>query len=209
MARKAQRSYHHGDLAKALVRAALTLVERDGVEAFSLREATLMCDVVVSSAYRHFPSKDALLHAVADIGFAALADAMEAELRAATAKLRGTRGAEAALVATGRSYIRFAVARPNLFRLMYGPHGPRGGGRDPRSDAPAHRISQMLVQALQDVLAAYHNKDASLGRNKVIAWAAVHGFAMMVIDGIWPPQGEAALAATIEALGQAVLRSLR
>src|SRR4051794_32040621 len=107
----APRPYHHGDLANALARVSLELVEERGVEEFSLREAASRCGVAVSAAYKHFASKGVLLEAVADVGFAALADRMESRRRRATRGLEGTRRAEAALVELGRTYILFAIER--------------------------------------------------------------------------------------------------
>jgi AcrR family transcriptional regulator len=202
-------TYHHGDLANALARVAFELVERRGAEEFSLREAAARCGVAVSAAYKHFASKGELLHAVADRGFHALADEMERRLEVATQGARGTRRAEIRLFELGRIYILFATRRPHLFRLMYGPNGPKGGAGDRRLDAPARRISTLLVGALDEVATRYRHRATSPAANKVIAWAMVHGFSMMVIDGVWEPPSDEALEGMIRELGRAVLRSLR
>ncbi|APR82185.1 Transcriptional regulator, TetR family protein [Minicystis rosea] len=204
-----RQSYHHGELAESLSRVALELIEKDGVEAFSLRDAAARCGVAVSAAYKHYDSKAAILHAVADLGFQTLADRMKDEGERSTRALTGTRAAEARLVATGRAYILFASEHPNLFRLMYGPHGPKGGGTDARPDAPARRLTRLLVGSLKDVLTAYGKEDADVEVHMVIAWALVHGFSMMVVDGVWTKPGKRALDDMIAELGQAVLRSLR
>lgn len=202
-------SYHHGDLAGALLVVSLELIEQSGVEAFSLRDAAARCGVAVSAAYKHYASKGAILGAVADVGFEALGDRMEREIELATPNLHGRREAEARLVATGRAYVLFASERPNLFRLMYGSQGPKGGSGDKRPDAPARRLSRLLVQALEDVLAANGKRGAEVETHKVIAWAIVHGFSMMVVDGLWKKPGKKALDDMIAELGQAVVRSLR
>ncbi len=205
----ARSTYHHGDLADALLVVSLELIEQSGVEAFSLRDAAARCGVAVSAAYKHYESKGAILHAVADVGFAALGDRMQKEIDLATPHLHGKREAEERLVATGRAYVLFASERPNLFRLMYGSVGPKGGSGDERPDAPAHRLSRLLVRALEDVLAANGKRGAEVEKHKVIAWALVHGFSMMVVDGLWTKPGKKALDDMIAELGQAVLRSLR
>lgn len=207
--RRVADAYHHGDLERALVDTALALVEESGAQDFSLRDAAERCGVVVSSAYRHFASKNDLLLAVADRGFAALADAMEAEVARATHGLCGREEAEVRLVALGRTYVLFATDRSNLFRLMYGPFGIRGGRGDPRPDAPAHRSSTLLLAALHDVQCAYGRADTDLETSKLVAWAAVHGLSMLIVDGVWEPADRSALEAQIAELGQTVLRSLR
>lgn len=208
MTARRRAAYHHGDLANALVDAAYDLVAKRGLMDFSLREAATVCGVAVSSAYKHFASRDELLLAVADRGFAELAARMEARVKAATRGLEGAPRAEAALFQLGRAYIQFAAERPWLFRLMYGPIGPRGGGDDRRPDAPARRLSMLLARALAEVRGAY----GTVGdphADLVIAWSIVHGFSMMVIDGVWRPPGRKAFEDMIAAIGQAVLRSLR
>src|SRR5260370_8670028 len=57
--------YHHGDLRRVLIGAALGLVEEGGVEAVSVREAARRAGVSPGAPFRHFPSRDALLTAVA------------------------------------------------------------------------------------------------------------------------------------------------
>ncbi len=203
---KRRTAYHHGDLTNALVRVSLALVEEHGVEEFSLRDAAARCGVAVSAAYKHFADKDALLGAVAEFGFAALGDRMVERVQQATRGRRGKRRAEAALVELGRTYILFAIERPKLFRLMYGPIAGAGSGR---RDSPAGRLSVLLVEAISDVMRAYGHAPAKLEANKTIAWALVHGFAMMVVEGLWTSGDERALHAMIAELGAAVLRSLR
>ena len=65
----AKSTYHHGDLANALVKAALELVEQGGAEAVSLRDLTQSLGVSRAAPYRHFEDRDALLAAVAARGF--------------------------------------------------------------------------------------------------------------------------------------------
>src|SRR5205085_12587934 len=58
--------YHHGDLRRVLVDAALQLAERGGSEAVSVREAARRAGVSPGAPFRHFPSRDALMRAVAE-----------------------------------------------------------------------------------------------------------------------------------------------
>ncbi|MFZ2156862.1 MAG: helix-turn-helix domain-containing protein, partial [Bradyrhizobium sp.] len=57
--------YHHGDLKRVLVEAALELAEAGGPEAVSVREAARRAGVSPGAPFRHFPSRDALMAAVA------------------------------------------------------------------------------------------------------------------------------------------------
>src|ERR1700730_9715948 len=58
--------YHHGDLKRAFIDAALALVEEGGIEAVTVREAARGAGVSPGAPFRHFESRDALLTAVAE-----------------------------------------------------------------------------------------------------------------------------------------------
>src|SRR5580698_5992700 len=58
--------YHHGDLRRVLIDAALDLVEQGGAESVSVREAARRAGVSPGAPFRHFPSRTALMTAVAE-----------------------------------------------------------------------------------------------------------------------------------------------
>src|SRR5271168_5555383 len=89
------RPYHHGDLAAALIEAALVLLDETQDWAFSLREVARRAGVSHNAPYKHFPEKRDLLAAVAARGFEALAERT-------LASLKGVTGARAQLIACGR-----------------------------------------------------------------------------------------------------------
>src|SRR5512138_585842 len=62
----AEKPYHHGDLRRVLIDAALKLVEEGGAEAVSVREAARRAGVSPGAPFRHFPSRGALMQAVAE-----------------------------------------------------------------------------------------------------------------------------------------------
>lgn len=175
-------TYHHGDLRNALVEAAVKLIAERGVEGFSLREAGRIIGVSPTAAYRHFADKSALLGAVASDGFSRMAGAMERGM----ARIAGTAGtpacAVARLAAVGDAYLDFALRHPSHFRVMFGPWlrdteclpGVGPSGRDP---------FQILVEALDGLVAAGVISEASRAGAEIVAWSAVHGLAALVVDG--------------------------
>src|SRR5215471_3616339 len=64
--RAAPKPYHHGDLRRVLIDAALKLVEEGGPEAVSVREAARRAGVSAGAPFRHFESRVALMTAVAE-----------------------------------------------------------------------------------------------------------------------------------------------
>src|SRR5215470_12284422 len=65
-----RRSYHHGNLREALIRAALELIAQKGPAGFTFADAARWAGVSPAAPYRHFRDRDALLADVAQRGFA-------------------------------------------------------------------------------------------------------------------------------------------
>ena len=63
---KPRKTYHHGDLRAALVRAGIDLVSRYGSRGFTMSQAAKAARVAVSAPYRHYADRDALLAAIAE-----------------------------------------------------------------------------------------------------------------------------------------------
>jgi AcrR family transcriptional regulator len=77
--RPAKAGYHHGELREALVAAGLAILEEGGDPgSLGLREAARRAGVSAMAPYRHFSDKDALLSAVAAVGFERLRADLEA-----------------------------------------------------------------------------------------------------------------------------------
>jgi AcrR family transcriptional regulator len=174
-ARKARRPYHHGNLRRALLDEALATIRTEGVDGLTLREIGARVGVSRTALYRHFADKRALLTAVAIEGFRMLRQQL------VTAWEEGGRN-RAAFQAMGVAYIRFAVANPSHYRVMFGSFvDPKD--REPELDAEAAGAFQALV----DALAALQRDAVVLGDDTVLmarfVWSVVHGMAMLGIDG--------------------------
>ena len=107
-----KRPYHHGDLRAALIEAGLAMLAERDAEGVSLREMARSVGVSATAVYRHFPDKTALMAALAREGL----DRLAAAQHAASDHVGG--GA-AGFAATGQAYVRFALANPALFRLIF------------------------------------------------------------------------------------------
>lgn len=168
--KKAKASYHHGDLRAALVGEALKLLESQDFEQLSLREVARNVGVSATAVYRHFPSKDSLLEALAEHGLQMLAE----QQQWAAAKARGS----AAFAQTGRAYVRFALANPNLFRLIF-IHRPSRLRPDVESPegSPARLLRRYVAKALGP-----HATQGQIFVAALRAWSLVHGLSMLILD---------------------------
>src|ERR1017187_4433780 len=79
--------YHHANLRKTLLDAAVALIGEVGPRAFTLREVARRAGVSHNAPYRHFASKDELLVAVAAEGFERLTAVMEETMAEASSPL--------------------------------------------------------------------------------------------------------------------------
>src|SRR5690349_2249898 len=106
--RRRKARYHHGNLRASVLRAAAEVLEKKGIGGLSLRGVARRAGVSHNAPYRHFASRGVLLEAVAARGFEQFREALAAAER--TGGLQGR----------GEAYIRFALANPQHFRLMFG-----------------------------------------------------------------------------------------
>jgi AcrR family transcriptional regulator len=180
----ARERYHHGDLQQALIAAALRILETGGAAALSLRAAAREAGVSQAAPYRHFADKEALLAAVAAASFRALSAAM----REATAPLGGDLNARFRML--GLTYIRFAVAHPARFRLMFG----RDVGRlsvHPGLKQAADETFALLVAGIERGQQAGLLRAGEPRELAMAAWAMVHGLSALLVDGQLSPGTQA------------------
>jgi AcrR family transcriptional regulator len=138
--------------------------------------------VVPNAAYRHFASRDALLQAVRAAALAALAVAMEKELAARARKQSDV--ARASLRAIGVAYLRFAAREPGLFRTAFTIAGePETAGEPGWAGRSGMNPFQLLGAALDQMVAAGALPAKRRPGAEYLAWSAVHGLAMLVLEG--------------------------
>jgi AcrR family transcriptional regulator len=104
-ARPRRDTYRHGNLREASIAAAFDLVAAGGESALTLRRVAEAVGVAHRSLYNHFADREALVDAVAESGFAALAS----RLRAAATRADFV-----------KAYVRFVLDNPNLYKVMKG-----------------------------------------------------------------------------------------
>jgi AcrR family transcriptional regulator len=162
-----KRAYHHGDLRDALVQAALELLEEGGATDLSLRAVARRAGVSAAAPYRHYADREALVSAVAAVGYRELAQ-----------RLAATHPAPATLeelVGAATVYVDFALERAALFRVMFGDPCDRDSEERVAAVAAVHEYLRACVERVfpgspPDALAT-------------ALWALVHGLASLHLDG--------------------------
>ena len=159
--------YHHGDLRAACLRAAMELLEEGGATALSLRAVARRAGVSPAAPYRHYADRDALISAVAAVGYRELAEQLAAAHPSpSTADDFG---------AIAVAYVQFALQRPALFRVMFAE--PCDTDNSERV-AATNAISEYVSAIVQQSFPGFDTEALSTA-----AWALVHGLAFLHLDG--------------------------
>src|SRR5512133_1667509 len=167
-------SYHHGDLRRALIDAALALVRERGADGFTLREAARRVGVSQTAPYRHFETKEALLAAVAEEGYATLLGVLESLPEAASPRLR--------LRALGLAAFHFHVSDPARFRVMTG-RAASEKARYPGLAAAWEKVNALLLESLVATQRSGAIREGDPLELGLTLAALTHGLAAMVIEG--------------------------
>ncbi len=173
-------TFHHGDLERAALDAAVALLEREGQAGLGLRAVAAAVGVNHRALYRRFASHEALLLAVASIGFDDLAGRVERSggLPDMTAEAR-----------LARAFASFALERPHLHGLMYALP-LRGLFRTEAPPGPALRrltaaAAAALVPLTPDPGPA---RDREIRDRVVRVWGLAHGLSTLYATGaLWAP----------------------
>jgi len=184
--RKPRGRYHHGSLRRALVDEAVRTIQRSGVDALTLRGVGAALGVSRTALYRHFADKDALLAVVAREGFIALKTTLD-RARAGAANPRDQ------LTAMGAAYVRFAIDNQAHYEVMFGRFLERCRD-EPELIADAGAAFQALLDMIVDLQRAKLIRRGDARELSHFVWAAVHGIAMLAINGQLGPDREAGVA---------------
>ena len=176
--KKPAKSYHHGDLRRALLDEALRTIQADGVGHVTMRTLGESLGVSRSALYRHFADKQSLLATVGKEGFRMLRQALGDAWEQNGLDRSG-------FAAMARAYVQFAVEHPSHYRVMFGGF-VESAAKDDDFIGEAKAAFQVLVDALvgqQNAGGIRRDDPVLLAR---FVWALVHGTAMLVIDGQLP-----------------------
>jgi AcrR family transcriptional regulator len=175
--------FHHGDLRWALLQSASLLLEREGTAGVGLRAIARLAGVSQAAPYRHFEDRESILAALAEEGLVALGDRMAAA---------GHHAAEpaAALRAIAETYVSLAAERPHLFRLLFGPE-VADKARYPAVRDAGLRALGVLIETIAAGQRAGVVRDGEPGELALGYWAAVHGIALLMLDGLVAERAEA------------------
>jgi len=185
----AKAAYHHGDLRRALIESALSLMAEKSAASLSLREVARRAGVSHAAPYRHFADKDALLAAVAEEGFCVFGRQLAAAAAAVEDPL-------ARLKAIGIAYVHYALAHPIHYRVMFGSYDVTASGTPTLVEA-SQRSYDVLLQAIRAAQSADVVRPGEPQILSMAAWSLTHGLAMLLLENCVPQQDTASTEALI------------
>lgn len=165
--------YHHGDLRRALLDEASAVLEESGPDAISMRELARRLGVSHAAPGHHFEGRSGLLEELAADGYRLLADDLEEAMTGEPATWVNR---------TGQAYVRFALANPQRYRLMF-TTGITQGECSERLDLESTRAYLALLKSVYGGLPGIDPADYRLGPGELRSWSLVHGAVMLWIDG--------------------------
>lgn len=179
----AAKPYHHGDLRRVLIDAAMQLVGEGGPEAVSVREAARRAGVSPGAPFRHFPSRDALMNAVAEEAQRRFRAEIEAALAEATSGDPLGR-----FRCLGIAYLRWAMKNPTHFEIIssrrFFDHDRSAGVSSDNAE-----LIGLTERTLAEAFSAGQLATGDLKQVQIAGRALVYGFARMHIDGHLPRWG--------------------
>ncbi|TFD94370.1 TetR/AcrR family transcriptional regulator [Jeotgalibacillus sp. R-1-5s-1] len=167
-------TYHHGDLRKNLIENGLVLLNKEGIDGFSLRKVAALCGVSHTAPYRHFKNKEELIHEIAQEVWrsfsSALADAVNAYPE--NPKLQ--------IIEMGKRYVQFLVEKPEYLSFIF------------MSDSAIPiQVSKTGIHSQVDAFNVFSESaknyfhaasiDPAVHKEKtLLMWSMVHGMALLV-----------------------------
>jgi AcrR family transcriptional regulator len=177
------KAYHHPDLRQALLDGAMMLVKEEGLRNVSLRRLAAKLGVSHAAPYRHFENKEQLLVTLMAEGHRRL----RSLLLGALERCKGN--AAAKHLALGRAYLRFARQYPDYLQVMFARESVAAasarharGELHPQEDSDSFGVLTDHIRQCQ--AEGFLPAQADVGALSLLAWAEVHGLAILCSEGM-------------------------
>jgi AcrR family transcriptional regulator len=172
--------YHHGDLHDALLKAAETVLERDGLSGLTLRAVAREAGVSHAAPTHHFGDLTGLVSELAAIGFRQFNAAMIVAGDSETLPLMKA-------LARAKAYVAYAQAHPGMYGLMFRTErlDMTRPSLHEAASASFAGLASAVGAARQDQISGNAPEALTLDQAAAIvrAWSLVHGFTTLLLDG--------------------------
>lgn len=177
-----------------LLRAAVELLDEQGPDALQARRVTSAAATSTMAVYTHFGGMSGLIAEVGEEG---------RRLFDVAVRVPDTDDPVADMMTCGTAYYGFAIARPHLYRLMFGStsaHGIDARGRDLLSMsiesiraeyAAFGQLVHLVARCMQSgrITIGSADDEAAVITASAQLWTAIHGFVMLRLAGYFGDDG--------------------
>jgi len=171
-----KKTYHHGDLKNALIKAGVDILAKDGVSGLSLRKVATKAGVSHAAPYSHFADKQALIAAISTEGFRQLYERISAVAEEYKTK------PSMQMIEVAWAYVQFAMDDRDRFKVMFS--GILEKEREyPEFVAEAQRNFQLVKMIVEANQAAGVLRSGTSDLVALSAWGIIHGFVMLLLEG--------------------------
>jgi AcrR family transcriptional regulator len=170
-----KKTYHHGDLKNALIKAGADILSKEGVSALSLRKVAQQAGVSHAAPYAHFADKQALIAAISTEGYQKLyAQIAQVAEQYRSDPLRR-------LVESSWAYVQFALNEPDHFKVTL------SGMIEKEQEYPAFvEAAQQTFNLVVDIVAQGQQagllRQGAPGLTAVSVWALIHGLVTLLLE---------------------------
>lgn len=169
-------TYHHGDLKQQLIDNGIILLNKEGIEGFSLRKVANLCGVSHNAPYKHFKDKESLIYEII----------MEVWQKFYTALKSSTEkpglDAKTQLLEMGKAYVKFMVENPEYLKLIFLSDNPSPiivqDGEFKSCKDFAFEVFKNCAYNCFDSMKVDKNIYAA---KTLAAWSIVHGIAVLIV----------------------------
>lgn len=167
------KSYHHGDLRRALIETGIELISREGEDKLSLRRVAEKCGVSNAAPYAHFKSKDEFIAAMQQHIMEQFTQSLEKVVQENTDDT-------SLLSALGKAYVMFFYQNPLYYDFLFSRKNicinlSMNNSNDTQNPPLA------ILQETANYVFRKLNMSEKMIQDKVIAmWALVHGLSAIV-----------------------------
>jgi len=164
-----------------IARAARRLLDKEGVEAVTMRRVAAAVEITAMAVYRHYADRKALLNALADEGFRELAERLAAENPVGNRP--SSRSIEQRLTRALDANLNFALENPRLFELMF--LTPREGARQYPRDFAAGRspTANLFAELIREGIASGYFRETDVWAIVFETGALWQGLTMLYLGG--------------------------
>jgi AcrR family transcriptional regulator len=173
MPKPARATFHHGALRDALLKQAAALLDKEGVDAVTIRAVARNAGVSHAAPVNHFATRGALMTALATSFFRDLNHAIEAKIRKARRRPRER------IRAFAEALLEFGLRHPHRYRLLW--------RRDVLDDDTELQLAMDAIydRLITEISGAGPMSGKSPHTIAIAMWSLVHGYVSLRLDGMF------------------------